>query len=96
MFHLQRRLGKITRQTAAARFFGWPIEGGCSPISVVLGGDYQAPLLARFALPLKLLSIFSFIAFRFNLSGGLFLPCMIMWRSVFQSVTFGMAPPFAR
>jgi hypothetical protein len=39
MFHLQRRFGKITRQTAAARFFGWPIEGGCSPISDVLGGD---------------------------------------------------------
>jgi hypothetical protein len=39
MFHLQRQLGKITRQTAAARFFGWPIVGGCSPISDVLGGD---------------------------------------------------------
>jgi hypothetical protein len=30
---------KITRQTAAARFFGWPIEGGYSPITDVLGGD---------------------------------------------------------
>jgi hypothetical protein len=43
---------------------------------------------ARFVLPPKPLSISFFTAQRFNLSGELYLLCMIMWHNVIEFATF--------